>query len=532
MLVLSSGYLGDDLQPNRFLATAAARATRRPGAWGRVPPAGLAELRAGFAATIGVDAGDVTVVAGGQSGLSAAFRALAPAGAPVLVEVPTYLGAVAAARAADLRPTPVPTDANGLRPELLAEAFARTGAGVVYTQPTFANPTGTVLAAARRQEVLDVVRAAGAFLIEDDWARHLALDRAAPPPLLRDDRNGHVVYLTSLSKPVAPSLRIGALVARGPAAARLAAIRRVDDLFIARPLQEVAVELFGSPAWPRHLAGLRAVLRERRDALVDAIRRDLPGVELTGVPGGGFHVLDFLFTYYSHRPARLLRWHPGPGVALVGAAEYLRWPAYRTTGDGVELGPLPDARRPTVEFVHGLLTATAAREPRLGCFGLHEWAMVYRARDVRHEDWRLRLGGAGTDAVVESLPLRCTHFDAFRFFTPAARPRNLVRPRRSDQVTLEQPGCLHAGMDLYKWAYKLDPFAPATLVADCFELALDIRGLDMRASPYDLTALGYAPVRIETAPGRAAYRREQAEFTERARPLRARLIALCEELLG
>lgn len=289
-LVLSSGYLADDLQPKRFLATAAARAARRPGAWGRVPPAGLPELRAAFAATIGVDAGDVTVVAGGQSGLSTAFRALSPPGLPVLLEAPTYMGAVAAAQAADLRPVPVPTDADGLRPDLLAEVFAKTGAGLVYVQPTFANPTGAVLAASRRQEVLEVVRAAGAFLIEDDWARHLAIDRTAPPPLLRDDRDGHVVYVTSLTKPVAPSLRVGALVARGPAAGRLAAIRRAEDLFIARPLQEIAVELLGSPAWPRHLTALRAALRERRDTLVTAIRDHLPEVEVTHVPAGGFHL--------------------------------------------------------------------------------------------------------------------------------------------------------------------------------------------------------------------------------------------------
>jgi DNA-binding transcriptional MocR family regulator len=289
-LVLSSGYLADDLQPTRFLATATARAARRPGAWGRVPPTGLPELCAAFAGTIGVDAGDVTVVAGGQSGLSAAFRALSPPGLPVLLEAPTYMGAVAAAQAADLRPVPVPTDRDGLRPDLLAEAFAKTGAGLVYTQPTFANPTGGVLAESRRQDVLDVVRGAGAFLVEDDWARHLAIDGTAPPPLLRDDRDGHVVYLTSLTKPVAPSLRVGALVARGPAADRLAAIRRAEDLFISRLLQEVAVELFGSPAWPRHLTALRAALRERRDALVAGIRRDLPGVEVTHVPTGGLHV--------------------------------------------------------------------------------------------------------------------------------------------------------------------------------------------------------------------------------------------------
>lgn len=289
-LVLSSGYLAEELQPTRLLAAATARAGRRPGAWGRVPPAGLPELRASFAATIGVEPGDVTVVSGGQSGLSAALRALTPPGAPVLVEVPTYLGALASARAADLRPIPVPTDADGLRPELLAEAFARTGARLVYAQPTYANPTGTVLAVERRSEVLDVVRAAGAFLLEDDWARHLGIDRAAPPPLIRDDHAGHVVYLTSLTKPAAPSLRVGALVARGPAAARLTAIRTVEDLFVARPLQEVAVELLGSPAWSRHLTNLRTALRARRDALVGAIRAELPGVDLSRVPEGGLHL--------------------------------------------------------------------------------------------------------------------------------------------------------------------------------------------------------------------------------------------------
>ena len=270
----------------------------------------------------------------------------------------------------------------------------------------------------------------------------------------------------------------------------------------------------------------------QRDAHVARVRRWTDPARERRSRGERHPVLDFLFTYYSHRPAKLLRWHPGPGVVLAEATEYLRWPAYRSTSHGVELGPLPSTRRTTVEFVHRLLTATEARAPRLGCFGLHEWAMVYRSEEVRHERWPLRLGATGTDTVVESLPVRCTHFDAFRFFTPAARPLNMLQPQRSDQVAMEQPGCLHAGMDLYKWSYKLDPYVPSSLVADCFELALDIRSLDMRASPYDLASLGYAPVRIETAQGRAEYVREQAGFTERARPLRARLIALCEELLG
>jgi DNA-binding transcriptional MocR family regulator len=288
-LSLLGGYLTEDLQPTRLLTAAGARASRRPGAWSQASPAaGLPELRASFAAPLGAEPDDVIIVPGGQSGISTAMRALTSPGQPVLVESPTYVRAIAAARMADLRPVAVPTDAHGIRPDLLTEAFARTGARLAYLQPTYANPTGTVLAAERRAQVLDAARVAGAFILEDDWARQLGLARTTPPPLIRDDTDGHVVYLTSLSKPAAPNLRVAALVARGPAAARLTATRAVEDLFVARPLQEVAVELLESPAWARHLTGMRAALRERRNALVAAVREHLPGVTVTRVPEGGF----------------------------------------------------------------------------------------------------------------------------------------------------------------------------------------------------------------------------------------------------
>ena len=242
-------------------------------------------------------------------------------------------------------------------------------------------------------------------------------------------------------------------------------------------------------------------------------------------------VLDFLFTYYSYRPSRLERWHPGPGVVLTGnAAEFLCWPGYRRGYDGVCFDPasLPATRRASARFVLQLLRATQSRAPRLTCFGLHEWAMVYRDEAPRHAALPLRLGAAGTDEVVESMPLRCTHHDAFRFFTEPARPRNATTPTRADQPDNEQPGCLHATMDLYKWAYKLAPATPAELVADCFELAVRVRELDMRASPYDLSSLSYSPVAIETPAGRAEYVRSQAAFAGQARPLRTRLIEVAE----
>ncbi|RCV56179.1 3-methyladenine DNA glycosylase, partial [Marinitenerispora sediminis] len=258
-------------------------------------------------------------------------------------------------------------------------------------------------------------------------------------------------------------------------------------------------------------------------------------------------VEDFLFEYYSHRPARLRRWHPGAGTVLLGpeAAERAGWRWHRTVsvpdrGGGPATGVALDVpafladRGRTVEFVAALLAATAGRPGHFGCFGLHEWAMVYRlpAEEVRHGSLPLRLGAAGTDAVVESHHVRCSHFDAYRFFTPAARPRNQLRPERSRQAELEQPGCLHANMDLYKWAYKLEPAVPGDLVADCFELARDVRVLDMRASPYDLSGYGYAPVRVETAAGKAEYVAAQRAFAERARPLRERLLGVCRRLLG
>lgn len=246
-------------------------------------------------------------------------------------------------------------------------------------------------------------------------------------------------------------------------------------------------------------------------------------------------VHDFLFTYYSQRPAQLRRWHPGVGVALEEAPEHAGWKGYRVRPSGeVEVDAAYVAsQRPLVEATHRLLAATASRPAQLGCFGLHEWAMVHRAPEAggtRHP-WPLRLGQEGTDAVVESHRITCTHFDAFRFFTPSARPLNTLSPTSRDREAFEQPGCLHAGMDLYKHAFRLSPMVPSDLVADCFELAWDIRVLDMRAAPYDLADLGLEPVRIETAEGKREYAAAQAGFAERGAPLRARLVEVCEQLL-
>lgn len=286
-LILATGYLSADLQPTRLLADALARAARRPGAWQRPPLSGVPELRTALAAQSGLDPADVLVVPGGQAGISTALRALVPPGSAIAVESPTYLGLLVAARMAGLRPVPVPVDAEGMRADLLADALDRCGARLVYTQPTYANPTGVVTSPGRRAELLDVVRAAGAFLLEDDYARLLGIDDKPPPPMACDDRDGHVVHLISLTKASAPSLRVGALVARGPAAARLRTQRVVDDFFVPTPVQEAAVELLAAAGWRRHLLATRRELGTRRDALAAALPPDLPPPRL---PAGGLHL--------------------------------------------------------------------------------------------------------------------------------------------------------------------------------------------------------------------------------------------------
>jgi hypothetical protein len=281
-------------------------------------------------------------------------------------------------------------------------------------------------------------------------------------------------------------------------------------------------------------AGWTALARahaERADALT-------AGHRARRATGTRHPVEDFLHEYYSARPAQLRRWHPGAGVGLApgadGPAPHAAWRWYATDDDGavaLDLDAFRADRGDTVAFVARLLAATASRPAHTGCFGLHEWAMVYRADEHRHP-LPLRLGRAGTDAVVEAHPIRCSHFDAFRFFTPAAVGRNRLQPTRATQVELEQPGCLHATMDLYKWAYKLGPAVPGELLLDCFALAADVRELDMRASPYDLREAGYQPVPIETPEGKAQYVAAQREFARRGAELRSALLGVCDRLLG
>lgn len=239
-------------------------------------------------------------------------------------------------------------------------------------------------------------------------------------------------------------------------------------------------------------------------------------------------VMDFLFEYYAFRPSHLKKWSPGLGVMLEDALpqDLSSFDEVSFNEEGAFLNPdyFPDHRKRSAKWILSLLENSLNKEPAFGCFGMHEWAMVYNAKNVRHDYLSLRMPMDELVEFVDSRPLVCTHFDAFRFFTDEAKPKNKFELSRDTFAQTEQPGCLHTNMDLYKWAFKMYPWIGSDLIRQTFNLALETRTVDMQASPYDLSDLGLKPIKIETDEGRLQYVRLQKEIYQKSVPLRNALI--------
>lgn len=246
-------------------------------------------------------------------------------------------------------------------------------------------------------------------------------------------------------------------------------------------------------------------------------------------------VMDFLFQYYAFRPSMLKRWSPGFGVGLefsngetlpsfdeLEIEDQVAW---------ISLKDFPEHRIRSTKWILEMLKSTQDRRPSFGCFGMHEWAMVYKAEKPRHDQVPLRMEPDKLAEFVESRPLLCTHFDAFRFFTKPAQPMNRFELSREQFADSEQPGCIHSNMDLYKWAFKLYPWISSDLILEAFELALEARTIDMKASPYDLKKYGLEPIKIETESGRKKYKELQEAIFEKGKPIRDLIISSYENFI-
>ncbi|MEU9131437.1 PLP-dependent aminotransferase family protein [Kitasatospora sp. NPDC048540] len=290
---------GHDLKPGTpdlaaFPRAAWLAATRRAltaaqhGRLGYGDPAGLPELRAELAGHLGrvraaaAGPGEVTVIAGVAQGLSLLVRVLAARGPQrYAVEDPCSPGTLALLRAHGVEPVGVPVDRDGLD----VAALAATGATVVLVTPAHQYPTGVVLAPARRAELIAWARESGALVVEDDYDAEFRYDRE-PVGCLQGLAPDSVVHLGSLSKSLAPALRLGWAVLPGPLAADFHHAKRYADLGTGVIEQLTFAELLSGGGYDRHLRTVRAVYRRRRDALADALRSALPATEVRGVAAG------------------------------------------------------------------------------------------------------------------------------------------------------------------------------------------------------------------------------------------------------
>ncbi|GAA2813398.1 PLP-dependent aminotransferase family protein [Saccharopolyspora taberi] len=355
VVALHSGYPDRELLPERLVRAAFTRAARSDAAVSRPPAAGLPELQAWFATELGAAApvgvappvpGDAVIVPGSQSGLSTAFRALVGAGRPLLMESPTYWGAILAAAQTGVPVVPVPSGSGGPGPDELDRAFRRTGARAFYAQPNFANPTAAQWSPALGDQVLEVVRGHGAFLIEDDWAHDFGITTDPVPVAARDD-GGHVVYLRSLTKSVSPAVRIAGIVARGPARDRILADVQAEAMYVSGLLQAVALDVVTQPAWRTHVRNLGQQLAARRDLLAEALREHVPAAHLEAVPEGGLNLWVRLPD--TTDLARLVRECEAAGVLVAPGDEW--FPAeptgryLRLNYSGPNPGAFPEAAR-------------------------------------------------------------------------------------------------------------------------------------------------------------------------------------------
>ena len=354
-IALHAGYPDRELLPERLIRSALTRAARSDAALSPSPTAGLPELQSWFAHELGSatpvgvtppTASDVIVLPGSQSGLSSVFRALVSFGQPLLMESPTYWGAILAAAQAGVHVVPVPSGPDGPDPDELARAFEETGARVFYAQPNYANPTGAQWSNTVAESILEVVRANGAFLVEDDWAHDFGIDTNSNPVAAHDDA-GHVVYLRSLTKSVSPSIRIAAVIARGPARERILADRGASSMYVSGLLQAAALDVVTQPGWQTHLRNLRQQLRARRDLLVTGLREHVPRAHLTNVPKGGLNLWVRLPD--ATNLTQLVRDCEAAGVLVAPGAEWFpaepAGPFIRLNYSGTNPGAFPEGLR-------------------------------------------------------------------------------------------------------------------------------------------------------------------------------------------
>jgi DNA-binding transcriptional MocR family regulator len=297
VLSLTPGTPAPDLLPAEMLSTLFAEGLLSAGesALGYCPVEGLHALRREIAGwmrgrSIAVDTDQVLILSGSTQGVGLVGRLLLNPGDEVVVEVPTYLGAIQTFRALQARVIGVPTDNDGMRVDLLESILARHRPRLIYTQPTFQNPTGLVMSPERRRRLLLLARRYQTPILEDDPYGEIYFQSKRPQPLKALDTHGQVIYLSTFSKILAPGLRVAWLAAPEPMIERLSLHKQIFDLNTNALGQWAVSELLRRNLLSTHLSTLRERYRRKRDLTLQAIATHWPREVRVSHPEGGFHI--------------------------------------------------------------------------------------------------------------------------------------------------------------------------------------------------------------------------------------------------
>ncbi len=258
------------------------------------PTAGHGPLRESIAARmIGagsrVDPEEILITNGAQQAIELVFHTFLERGDPVIIEEPTYTGALSVLRSLGARVIGIPMDREGIRPDLLAIALERHRPKLMYVQPTFQNPTTAVMSSDRRREVLDLARRNRCLIVEDDWADGLRFEGDPLPSLHAMDPERRVIYLNTFSKKLLPGLRVGWVAAPEEAMQRLLTLKQIRDCGTSPLLQAALHTFLENGDMERHLQRVLPAYRQRRDTMLESLRRHLPrGATWTHPQGGLF----------------------------------------------------------------------------------------------------------------------------------------------------------------------------------------------------------------------------------------------------
>ncbi|AHZ18073.1 PLP-dependent aminotransferase family protein [Bacillus velezensis] len=295
LIQLSKGELSKEIFPLAVMKEMMGKVSQNIEAFGYEEPKGYLPLRealSGYLRTIGIQASpsSILIVSGALQAIQLISMGLLQRGSTVFLDQPSYLYSLHVFQSAGMKLTGVPMDNDGLLPEHIHMARGERGRAILYTNPCFHNPTGILMSERRREEILAASENAQLPIIEDDIYRELWIDEIPPDPIKTIDKNGHVLYIGSLSKTLSPGLRIGWIVGPEPVIERLSDIKMQTDYGSSSLSQRVAAEWFTSGEYQQHLEQVRSQLKVRRQLVMSLLETNLKNVAAWNMPKGGFFV--------------------------------------------------------------------------------------------------------------------------------------------------------------------------------------------------------------------------------------------------